>query len=1341
MDCERSDAEPTRSTRRTVSIVDESSTAPSTLSLSNSLELQRTSLKSTRTTTKSLAKEDKEALSRVFPRENVTDGFRNLTDFNEDTSRNMRTSQDSAPTDKSSREADRHAGKTPAKRSSAKAGRKANRRSIIVMPESKNERLAIEDARRREEAKASHEAKARPNTYREDSLSPSAHHAPEMKSDRLGGESEVGRPDPVVDPRKMLQLMRTTRGRMQGALLYRRAISLPWVESQCSIDVDSGSLCAHRNDEEQPRCLMHDLRKCTVRAILHSESRTTVLHLTAMNEVETLQIRPLRTSYLNAWFAALLCWNSVQIGQSLTDRREQQRPNLVRQISNYLPVVDSGSLENPIRKVGGAVLIEVEEYRPTESLQDMTGIHKTKWTSVSCLLNARGELRLLSKDRQLLATIFIADLPRSAVQHLGLSVLGTDCVVAIYPQYAQSTAACSRLRPIYLSFDSRELFEAWFVLLRAHAIPELYGTNRMQATSSSMGVGVLPGLEPPAAPMLFRLERSLHVKLNKVKIAAQSSEASNTLVSQRRQNGNKTLPIAPPANYFVELLLDGQVKAKSSIKHIGVDLCWYEQFDFFDFATALSSITIRLKRQETSQTRDEIAEMSAAPIPGVPPPEVQQEYRQRNDSLSPVHAFKVHGEALIETSMLAVGVDVDAWHPMTDDIGHTVGEVSVKIRQEEDTVLMDREYDAMAYLLHNFSNALTLQIYERIPLELGRLSVCLLNVFQVSGQACDWLMSLVEEEVDGVREQAIGRTRFTHRLDSRESHESLAASYTPTSREDVVRELNKSATAEAHLLFRGNTLLTKALDFHMQRVGCTYLEDTIGPPLRQIANEDIDSEVDPAKASAGHDITKAWKRLLYITETLWDRIRDSARRCPSELRTIFRHIRACANDRYGDFMRMVTYSSVSGFLFLRFFCAAVLNPYLFGLLDVVPLKRAQRTFTIVAKSLNGLASMSTFGDKEPWMTPMNSFLNRNRQAFKAFIDDVCAIRSDEPADPMPTSYSAPIAIYQKLPVASREGFPSLPHLIDRAKNLAMLVDIWLEGLKDPQNEPLGHGGSGAKLSNSLSGDLARFHDACLSLRQRTRAAWHSADRSEAVPSGLAHKWVATAERMETAPEEFWGVSKAPLDPAIVSPTYPQKTKNDSASDSRIAPKSSAARRLRYKPDLASLALTSHPSLSLAPPRPLSSTPSRSRTASQPTDTMAASVGLNFSSAPSSEDEADFDGRKFVIRTLRDLSGERLPEAGASADLPSPRDMVTPAPLRSPRSIRDDLRSSPSSVARQAAGKRRIKNPYMDLTLTPETLHGRKLGLGEERRDKRGCRKMKQEGKWREEGVPAADEPA
>ncbi|KAI7031731.1 hypothetical protein KC352_g47421, partial [Hortaea werneckii] len=135
-----------------------------------------------------------------------------------------------------------------------------------------------------------------------------------------------------------------------------------------------------------------------------------------------------------------------------------------------------------------------------------------------------------------------------------------------------------------------------------------------------------------------------------------------------------------------------------------------------------------------------------------------------------------------------------------------------------------------------------------------------------------------------------------------------------------------------------------------------------------------------------------------------------------ELRMIFRHIRACAEDRYGDFLRTVSYSSVSGFLFLRFFCPAVLNPKLFGLLkdDIKP--RARRTFTLIAKSLQTMANMASFGTKEHWMEPMNAFLTQHRESFKAFIDDICYV---------PTALSGATAGYTGSPVASPTYAPGV----------------------------------------------------------------------------------------------------------------------------------------------------------------------------------------------------------------------------------------------------------------------------------------------------------------------------
>jgi hypothetical protein len=144
--------------------------------------------------------------------------------------------------------------------------------------------------------------------------------------------------------------------------------------------------------------------------------------------------------------------------------------------------------------------------------------------------------------------------------------------------------------------------------------------------------------------------------------------------------------------------------------------------------------------------------------------------------------------------------------------------------------------------------------------------------------------------------------------------------------------MGRTATVEANLLFRGNSLLTKALDLHMRRLGKQYLEETIAERLRDIDDNDPECEVDPSRVPRHEDLERNWRNLTALTTSVWKSIAGSASRCPPELRRIFRHVRACADDRYGDFLRSVTYSSVSGFLFLRFFCPAILNPKLFGLL-------------------------------------------------------------------------------------------------------------------------------------------------------------------------------------------------------------------------------------------------------------------------------------------------------------------------------------------------------------------------------------------------------------------------
>jgi hypothetical protein len=135
------------------------------------------------------------------------------------------------------------------------------------------------------------------------------------------------------------------------------------------------------------------------------------------------------------------------------------------------------------------------------------------------------------------------------------------------------------------------------------------------------------------------------------------------------------------------------------------------------------------------------------------------------------------------------------------------------------------------------------------------------------------------------------------------------------------------------------------------------------------------------------------------------------------------------------------------------------------------------------------------------MEPMNVFLNAHRQEFKSFVDTVCLISHDQATSAVPPSYTTPITILNRLPGTSREGFPSLPYLLDQARELSVLVSIWTErGNKNVTAE--------------RSDELSQFDQFCKDLRWRTRESLNKAEQAER-PSGMLEvKWGELVENMD-----------------------------------------------------------------------------------------------------------------------------------------------------------------------------------------------------------------------------------
>jgi hypothetical protein len=184
-------------------------------------------------------------------------------------------------------------------------------------------------------------------------------------------------------------------------------------------------------------------------------------------------------------------------------------------------------------------------------------------------------------------------------------------------------------------------------------------------------------------------------------------------------------------------------------------------------------------------------------------------------------------------------------------------------------------------------------------------------------------------------------------------------------------------TDDANVLFRGNSILTKAMDSYMKMVGMEYLENVLGNVLREIVDEKISCEVDPTRIEKKDQLKQNWSKLIGYAVAIWNNIENSRTSIPREMRILFNFIQKKVTEKFGTSnskMQMVRFTSVSGFLFLRLFCPCILNPKLFGLAKDYADNKTSRTLTLLAKTLQCLANLASFGVKEPYMVDMNSFI-------------------------------------------------------------------------------------------------------------------------------------------------------------------------------------------------------------------------------------------------------------------------------------------------------------------------------------------------------------------------------
>ncbi|KAM3065146.1 Ras GTPase activating protein ira2 [Clarireedia jacksonii] len=257
---------------------------------------------------------------------------------------------------------------------------------------------------------------------------------------------------------------------------------------------------------------------------------------------------------------------------------------------------------------------------------------------------------------------------------------------------------------------------------------------------------------------------------------------------------------------------------------------------------------------------------------------------------------------------------------------------------------VNQKYDELLELLIN-DMTLTIALCDACPsTEVDEMTISLLNIFDSRGLGFNLLEALIEHEVEETENEAE--------------------------------------------LLRRNCVATKMLSVYAKWKGSAYLKATLQKVLERLVltSKDLDLELDPARTSSAEELSKNALQLRVVTKVFIDDICNSASRIPVSFRKICSIISSCVMRRFPE----AKFTAVGAFIFLRFFCPAIVAPDAEGLISTPPSKDMRRGLLLIAKVVQNLANNVLFGAKEPYMFPLNDFLTQNIYRVTTFLREISA---------------------------------------------------------------------------------------------------------------------------------------------------------------------------------------------------------------------------------------------------------------------------------------------------------------------------------------------------------------